>query len=79
MLFHVRRARGILLRFVRRRVPAMTLGVALVAPAAWIELASPYDAWWADGLALVLGATGIALMWTAVTGPRADWMDGQKS
>jgi hypothetical protein len=75
MLFHVRRARGILLRFVRRRAAAIALGVALVAPAAWIEFASSHDAWWMDGLALVLGATGLALVWAGLTGPRADWIE----
>jgi hypothetical protein len=73
MLFHVRRARGILLRLVRRRALAILIGAALVAPAAWIEFASRYDAWWTDGLAIVVGATGAAFLWTGITGPRADW------
>jgi len=77
MLFHVRRARGILLRLVRRRALAMAIGVALAAPAAWLELASRDDAWWIDGLALVLGATGIALIWTAATGLKPDWIEPQ--
>src|SRR5207244_11066310 len=71
----LRRVRGLLLRTARRRRTAIALGVALVAPAAWLELAARYDAWWLDGLALVLAATGIALVWTGVTGMRADWLD----
>ena len=63
----VRRARGVLLRLVRRRPAAIVIGAALVAPAVWLELASGYDAWWVDGLALVLGATGVALIWAGVT------------
>jgi hypothetical protein len=75
MLFHVRRARGMLLRLVRRRALAFLVGAALVAPAAWIELASRYAAWWADGLAIVLGATGAALIWTGLFGLKADWTE----
>ena len=67
--------RGAILRLVRRRALAIALGVALAAPAAWIELASPSDVWWIDGLALVLGATGIALVWTGVAGQRGDWIE----
>ena len=69
----LRRARGVLLRLVRRRPLAVVVGLALAAPAAWVELAARPDAWWIDGLALVLGATGIALVWTGVAGQRGDW------
>ena len=62
-----------LLRLVRRRSLALSIGIALAAPAAWLELASHFDAWWIDGLALVVGATGFALIWAAISGPRADW------
>jgi hypothetical protein len=71
----LRRARGILLRLVRRRAAAAVAGVVLVAPAAWLEFGSRYDAWWVDGLALVLGATGVAFIWAAISGPRADWIE----
>jgi len=75
MLFHVRRARGILLRLVRRRARAVAIGVALGVPAAWLEVASHYDAWWIDGLALVMGATGAAFIWAGVTGVKPDWIE----
>ena len=85
MLFHVsrsakasrheKRTRGLLLRLVRRRALAFVIGAALVAPAAWIELASRYAAWWTDGLAIVLGATGAAFMWTGLFGLKPDWID----
>jgi hypothetical protein len=54
----LRRARGALLRLVRRRPLAILVGIALAAPAVWAELFSSYDAWWVEGLALVFGATG---------------------
>jgi hypothetical protein len=50
-------------------------GAALLAPAAWLEFGSRYDAWWVDGLALVAGATGASLLWAAITGARPDWID----
>ncbi|MBI3402803.1 MAG: hypothetical protein HY048_15410 [Acidobacteria bacterium] len=71
----LRRARGLVLRLVRRRSPAIVAGLALAAPAAWLEFGARTGAWWADGLALVLGATGAALIWTGVTGLKADWVD----
>jgi hypothetical protein len=74
-LMVVRRARGMLLRLVRRRSLAVAVGLALIGPAAWLELSGRYDAWWVDGLGLVLGATGLALLWTGLAGLRPDWID----
>jgi len=71
----LRRARGLLLRFVRRRAAAVIVGAVLVVPAVWIESSGRFDAWWADGLALVLGATGAAIVWTGVVGVRPDYVD----
>jgi hypothetical protein len=71
----IRRVRGVVLRLVRRRVPAMIVGAALIAPAAWVEFSGRYGAWWQDGLALVAGATGIAVFWTGLTGAAPDWVD----
>ena len=68
------RGRGLLLRFVRRRALAIAVGLALVIPAAWIECAGRY-VWWLNGLALVAGATGLAILWTGITGPSPDWVD----
>lgn len=70
-----RRARGAILRLIRRRVLSAIVGLALAAPAVWVEFFSQVDAWWVDGLALVAGATGIALLWTAWTGVVPDWID----
>ena len=71
----LRRARGALLRLVRRRLFAIIAGGMLVGPAAWLELSGRYSAWWVDGLSLVLGATGAAVLWTGITGVRPDWVD----
>jgi hypothetical protein len=69
------RLRGIVLRLVRRRVLVVVVGVALAAPAGWVEFSGRADRWWVDGLSVVLGATGIALVWAGLTGPRGDWID----
>jgi hypothetical protein len=73
----LRRTRGVLLRLVRRRALAMLVGVALIAPAAWMEFSGRFGAWWQDGLALVAGATGIAIFWTGLTGVAPDWVDDE--
>jgi hypothetical protein len=71
----LRRVRGFVLRLVRRRVPALVVGVVLIVPSAWVEFSGRYGAWWQDGLALVVGATGVAIFWTGVTGVAPDWVD----
>jgi hypothetical protein len=71
----LRRARGLMLRLVRRRVLAVAVGTALVLPAAWLELAAHLDAWWLEGLALIAGATGLAILWTGIAGVPPDWID----
>jgi hypothetical protein len=71
----MRRARGALLRLTRRRAVAMAVGVALAAPAAWIQLGAIDAGWWLQGLSLIVGATGIALFWTGLTGPSPDWVE----
>ena len=70
----VRRARGALLRLARRRLVAIVAGLGLMAPAVWIQFRGT-SLWWAEGLSLVLGATGAALVWTGVFGLRPDWVD----
>jgi hypothetical protein len=73
----LRRARGLILRLVRRRPAAIVVGLALAGPAAWAEFSGRFDGWWAEGLALVVGATGLALLWTGITGAAPDWVDDQ--
>jgi presenilin-like A22 family membrane protease len=64
-----------LLRLVRRRALAIVVGLALAVPAVWIEVSRRYDAWWVQGMALVLLASGLAVLWTGITGPSPDWID----
>jgi len=71
----LRRARGALLRIVRRRRLAIAAGVALALPAAWLEFSGGSNLWWLDGLTLLCGATGVALIWTGLTGLRPDWVE----
>ena len=54
---------------------AIVIGLALALPAAWTQLSGRFDAWWVDGLSLVIGATGLALIWTGLTGAAPDWID----
>jgi hypothetical protein len=70
-----RRFRGALLRFVRRRPAAISVGLLLVIPSAWIEFSGRATSWWIDGAALVIGATGLALLWTGLTGVSPDWVE----
>ena len=74
----LRRVRGILLRLVRRRPLAILVGLALVGPASWVEFSGRAGAWWVEGLALVIGATGLAILWTGITGPAPDWVDDER-
>jgi hypothetical protein len=78
MLSHMtstRRVRGALLRLVRRRWLSAAIGLAFVIPAAWVEFGGHYASWFIEGGALVVGATGLALLWTALTGLSPDWVE----
>lgn len=71
----MRRLRGRVLRLARRRPVAVALGAALAAPCAWIELGGRSGAWWIEGLSLVVGASGLALLWAGLTGVPPDWTE----
>jgi hypothetical protein len=71
----LRRLRGALLRFIRRRPAAIAIGLLLVVPSAWVEFSGRWSSWWVDGIALVVGATGLALVWTGITGLSPDWVE----
>ena len=60
---------------MRRRPVAIVAGALLVVPAAWLELTGRWRVV-VDGLSLVLGATGAAILWTGLTGALPDWIDG---
>jgi hypothetical protein len=64
-----------MLRFMRRRVPAIIAGVVLIAAAGWIETSPRVNVWWLEGLALVAGATGVAILWTGLAGVTPDWRE----
>jgi hypothetical protein len=51
------------------------VGLLLVLPAAWSQIGGRFDEWWIEGASLVLEATGVALLWAGLTGPKPDWID----
>ena len=71
----IRRGRGALLRLVRRRLASCVIGFVLAAPAVWVEWRGADVPWWVEGLSLVVGATGLALFWTGLTGVSPDWVE----
>ena len=52
----------------------MAIGVLLIAPSAWIEFSGRYSSPMQGG-ALIVGATGLALFWTGLTGLSPDWVE----
>ena len=70
----LKRLRGALLRLVLNRRVAVALGLALLLPSAWLLV---NDFAWetpvTDGLGLILGATGAALLFAGIGGRRPDW------
>jgi hypothetical protein len=73
----LRRSRGAMLRLVRHRRLAIVVGLLMIGPSAYIQFSGRFDAWWLEGLSLLVGATGVALFWTGLTGVSPDWVDGQ--
>jgi len=72
----MRRTRGVLLRVARSRTPALVVGLVLLAPATVIAVGDyGWESWLTDGLGLIGGATGAALVLTGLAGRRADWID----
>jgi hypothetical protein len=72
----MRRIRGALLRLALSRPAAVTVGLALALPAAVVAVRDyPWESWVTDGLGLILGATGVALVFTGFAGRRPDWVD----
>ena len=76
MAVNVRRPRGALLRLARARGTAVTTGTVLLAPSVWLFVGDyGWESWVSDGLGLVLGATGAALILVGLGGRRPDWID----
>ena len=72
----MRRARGALIRLAQRRTPALVAGFVLLAPAMTVAVGDyRWESWVTDGLGLIAGATGAALVLAGLAGRRADWID----
>jgi hypothetical protein len=70
----LRRTRGALLRLVRRRRLTTAIGLAMALPAAYVQFSGRFPGW-IEGASLIVGATGIALAWTGLTGVSPDWVE----
>lgn len=72
----LKRLRGSLLRLVLKRPVAIALGLTLMLPAAWLMAQDlPWETPATDGLGLIVGATGAALLFAGIGGRRPDWQD----
>jgi len=71
-----RRLRGVLLRAALRRGSAIVAGLVLLAPAVALTVGEfVWESWLTDGVTLVAGGTGAALLLTGLAGRRPDWID----
>ncbi len=75
----MRRVRGAVLRLVRHRARSMAFGLLLALPSLWVQVGARWDAWWLESLSLIVGATGLALFWTGLTGSSPDWIEPGES
>jgi hypothetical protein len=72
----VKRLRGWLLRLVLKRTVSISLGIALLAPATWVFFGNyKWETPATDGLTLIVGATGAALLLAGIGGRRPDWIE----
>jgi hypothetical protein len=71
-----KRLRGSIVRLALKRPIAIGLGLALAAPAAWVMVEDfRWESPATDGIALICGATGVALLLVGIGGRRPDWID----
>tara|TARA_B100001123_G_scaffold450362_1_gene620659 strand:+ start:1096 stop:1323 length:228 start_codon:yes stop_codon:yes gene_type:complete len=72
----IRRLRGVLLRFTQRRLLATMSGIVIAAPGIILLF---FDYIWetgvTDGLALIVLATGLSLVFIGLMGRQPDWVD----
>ena len=72
----LRRARGAILRLAQAPASAAVVGSAfLFGSASLLVFEFSWESWMSDGLGLVLGGTGAALIMIAITGRRPDWIE----
>jgi hypothetical protein len=58
------------------RTLSIVLGLILLAPAVWVWLGGyRWETPVTDGLGLLFGATGAALLFAGIGGRRPDWID----
>jgi hypothetical protein len=75
---NLKRLRGRLLRLILKRTVSVVLGLMLLAPAVWLFVQElRWESPLTDGLVLILGATGAALVLAGLGGRRPDWVDPQ--
>ena len=73
---NLKRLRGTLLRFALKRPAAITLGLVMLAPSAWLLVRDlPWESPATDGIGLILGATGVAFLLVGLGGRRPDWIE----
>src|SRR5438477_5584567 len=71
-----KRLRGWFLRLALNRTWSIVLGLILLAPALWLFFGEyAWETPVTDGLQLVFGATGAALLFAGIGGRRPDWID----
>ena len=71
-----RRARGAILRLAHASVSAAIVGSTfMLVSAGLIVFEFSWESWMSDGVGLVLGGTGAALVTIAITGRRPDWTE----
>ena len=71
-----KRLRGWFIRLALNRTLSITLGLLLLAPAVWLFVGDyRWETAVTDGLQLILGATGAALLFAGLGGRRPDWID----
>jgi hypothetical protein len=72
----LRHARETPLRLAQARVAGAFAGaVLLFFSASLLMFEFPWESWVSDGLGLVLGGTGAALLMTTIAGRRPDWIE----
>ena len=69
----IKRTRGTVLRVAARPLAAAVMGLALVVPALAVALGDyRWESWVTDGLSLILGGTGAALLLVGLGGTLSD-------